>query len=127
MAEREPEAESVKVRDRRIFGEDGEPVESRDAAPEEAAEPVADEPAPEIDFSTFVISLSTSAMYHLGVIPDPEGKAPETNLPMAKQTIDILAMLREKTQGNLSPEETQLLNHLLYDLRMRFVGSAKGR
>ncbi len=78
--------------------------------------------APErIDFNTFVISLGSSAMHHLGHSALPDGTAAQRNLEMAHQTIDILAMLQEKTRGNLTSEESELLCHLLYDLRIRYV------
>lgn len=74
-----------------------------------------------IDFYTFVLSLASSAFVHLGDAPNPEtGKAGEPDLALAKQTIDILSMLREKTKGNLSPEEDKFLSNLLTDLRLRF-------
>ena len=77
---------------------------------------------PAIDFSTFVVSLATSALFYLGKVEDPEtGQPPEPNLPMARQTIDTLGILQEKTVGNLEPEEEKLLQTLLYDLRMHFV------
>lgn len=79
---------------------------------------------PEIDFLTFVVSLATSAIVHLGESPDPDGKT-EKNFPLAKQTIDILAMLKEKTNGNLTSEESKILTETLYDLRMRFVVAIK--
>lgn len=82
-------------------------------------------PLPEIDFGTFVMSLATSALVHLGEVAHPDGKTDERNLPLAKQTIDILGMLREKTRGNLGREEAQLLDNLLYDLRMKYVGAKK--
>lgn len=78
-----------------------------------------------IEFQTFVLSLSSSAMYHLGLIPNPDTNRPEKNLPLARQTIDILAMLRDKTQGNLNQDEQRMLDHLLYDLRVRFVEASK--
>ncbi len=78
-------------------------------------------PADAAEFSTFVITLSTSAMLYLGEIPDPDGNKVEVNLPMAKHSIDLLVMLREKTRGNLSEEEQKLLDQMLYDLRMKFV------
>ncbi len=78
-------------------------------------------PSEKIDFSTFIISLASSVLYHLGESTLPDGKATEKNLGMAHQTIDILAMLQEKTRGNLSKEENELLCHLLYDLRVRYV------
>jgi hypothetical protein len=79
----------------------------------------------EIDFTTFCISLGSSAFVHLGEVPHPETQQPAPNLVLAKQTIDILGMLREKTRGNLTPEEDKLLEHLLLDLRLRFVEKSK--
>ena len=77
---------------------------------------------PRLDFSTFVLSLATSGMVHLGLVPLGEGTEPsEPNLPLAQQTIDTLDMLQEKTRGNLSDEETKLLQSVLYELRMSFV------
>jgi hypothetical protein len=76
---------------------------------------------PAIDFATFVLSLSHSALVHLGDAPDPSGGAPQRDVAMAKQTIDLLAVLQEKTIGNLTGEEERLLDQVLYDLRMRYV------
>ncbi len=73
------------------------------------------------DFGTFILSLASSVLIHLGELPDPETSTPTKDLLLAKQTLDILAMLREKTRGNLSAEETQLLEQLLYDLRMKYL------
>lgn len=79
------------------------------------------EPGP-IDFYTFVLSLASSAFVHLGDAPHPEtGEPAPANLPLAKQAIDILAMLRDKTRGNLTSEEERFLENLLTDLRFRFV------
>ncbi len=80
---------------------------------------------PEIDFGTFAMSLATSVLVHLGEVKHPESSADEHNLPLAKQTIDILGMLRDKTRGNLSREESELLENLLYDLRMKYVAAKK--
>jgi hypothetical protein len=80
------------------------------------------EALPEIDFGTFVMSLASSVLVHLGEISHPDS---EKNLPLAKQTIDILGMLQEKTRGNLSNDEQQLLTNLLYDLRMKYVAAHK--
>ncbi len=93
------------------------------------AEPTKDAPAssekedalPRIDFATFVLSLSHSALMHLGEAPHPETNAVEKSLPLARQTIDLLGMLEEKTKGNLSGDEERLLGQILYDLRVRFV------
>jgi len=78
-----------------------------------------------IDFSTFIMSLTSSAFYHLGDIADPETGKTETNLPAVQQTIDMLIMLREKTQNNLTEEEAKLLEQLVYELQMKFVAKSK--
>lgn len=79
-----------------------------------------------IDFSTFVVSLAGNVMALLGHSPAGEaGQADTRNLPMARQTIDILGILQEKTKGNLSSEEEQLLERLLYQCRMAFVEATK--
>jgi Domain of unknown function (DUF1844) len=80
------------------------------------------EPPPRIDFATFVLSLAASALYHMGLAPDPSGGPPaEPDLPLARQTIDTLEMIEEKTRGNLDEHETQLIESVLYDLRMGFL------
>lgn len=79
---------------------------------------------PEIDFSTFILSLSTSAMVHLGEAPHPDG-ATRRDLTLAKQTIDIIGLLKQKTEGNLTDEEAKLLSDLLYDLRLRYVAATR--
>lgn len=78
-------------------------------------------PLPEVEFSTFVFSLSSSALVHLGEIPEPNTQERRIDLPMAKQIIDTLGMLEEKTRGNLEADEDRLLKSVLYDLRLRFV------
>ena len=79
----------------------------------------------QIDFSTFIMSLTSSAFYHLGDIADPETGKTETNLPAVHQTIDMLTMLREKTKGNLNEEENKLLEQLIYELQMKYVAKTK--
>ena len=76
---------------------------------------------PQIDFSTFVLSLNSSVLVQLGLIEDPATGQKSKNLPMAKQTIDLLSMLEEKTKGNLSEQEENILKNLLYELRMLYV------
>ncbi len=78
-------------------------------------------PMPEVSFSTFVFSLSSSALVHLGEIPEPETQRSLLDLPMAKQIIDTLGMLDEKTRGNLDQDEERFLKSILYDLRMRYI------
>lgn len=80
---------------------------------------------PAIDFSTFILSLSTTALYQMGHVADPDtGDAAEANPIIAQQTIDTLEMIREKTRGNLDPEEAKLIDSLLYELRLQFLKSA---
>lgn len=130
----EKKDKSFVVKDRRFFDETGdcrpqeEPVKSQESVPpateEEGAEPPreeAEEFLPEVTFASFVISLSTTAIYHFGDLSDPVTGKAEKNLPAAKQTIDMLAMLNEKTAGNLDENEKSLLEGILYDLRMRYV------
>jgi len=77
---------------------------------------------PEMDFSMFVVSLATSAFIQLGLAVHPELGRPEPpNLPLARQTIDILGILEDKTRGNLTEQEAGLLQQLLFDLRLKFV------
>ena len=76
---------------------------------------------PKIDFSTFVLSINSSALVQLGLIDDPAGGPKTKNLPMAKQTIDLLALLEEKTKGNLTNDEENILKNILYELRMLYV------
>jgi len=78
-----------------------------------------------VELRTFLLSLASNAMLHLGAIPDPETNEPNVNLPLARQTIDILTMLEEKMAGNLSTEEEELFENLLYDLRLRFIEKNK--
>jgi hypothetical protein len=94
----------------------GEPNSAKDSG-ETTGEPAT------IDFSTFVLSLGTSALYQLGQVADPESGDPrgEPNLPLARQTIDTLEMLAEKTRGNLDAGEAKLLESILYELHMKFV------
>jgi Domain of unknown function (DUF1844) len=121
------------VKDKRLFGE-GQDTPSEETAKNKTTEKKHEEqpqeksqaaPEPEFDFpvnfSNFVLSLSTSALFHFGDFPDHEGGTAQKNLPAAKQTIDILDMLNEKTKGNLDENESKLIQGVLYELKMRFV------
>jgi uncharacterized protein DUF1844 len=129
------------VTDRRSFSEGGEarpqdepaappPPATAGAAPP-ATEGAAPAPAgttanlPAVDFHTFVLSLGSSALLHLGELEHPDVGAPQKDLPLAKHTIDILVMLEEKTKGNLTAAEEKLIGSLLYDLRLRYVEAQK--
>jgi hypothetical protein len=112
------------ITDRRIFADDkgtarveekSAPTSPRAAGPD----------APAVDFHTFVLSLGSSALLHLGELERPGEGPAEQDLPMAKHTIDILSMLQDKTRGNLTPEEAKFLESLLYDLRLRYVDARK--
>jgi hypothetical protein len=81
--------------------------------------------APEITFGTFVVGLSTQALVHLGEIPDPLSGQPSADLPAAQQLIDIIAILKEKTRGNLDHDEDTLLEAILFELRMKYVERAR--
>ena len=128
------------VKDRRIFSEDRAAEEEtrakekhEDASTKEPEKKPEEEKKgsvkdkeedlklPEINFPTFIFSLNSSALVHLGVIEDPASGQKSKNLLMAKQTIDILGMIEEKTQGNLSNDEANMLKHILYELRMIYV------
>ena len=102
-------------------GSETEPRAGEAGGPHEA------DSLPRVDFSTFVLSLGTSALYHMGFVRDPQGGDPEAgpDLPLARQTIDTLEMLEAKTRGNLEQEEAHLLENLLYELRMRYVEASK--
>lgn len=135
-----------KVTDRRRFSASGEARDSEEAtaaaerpsapppeSPPPGRERPAEAPTPQrggegrINFSTFVLSLSTQALAQLGEIPDPIDNQTHVDLVAARHFIDILAMLREKTAGNLDRSESEILEHALYDLRMRFVDHSQKR
>ena len=81
----------------------------------------------DLSFTAFVVSLASSAAIHFGDLPDPNtGERAEINLEGAAQMIDILALLEEKTRGNLTLEERQVLEQVLYELRLRFVEASGG-
>jgi uncharacterized protein DUF1844 len=79
--------------------------------------------APKLDFNALVLSLGSSAIIHLGEAPDPTTgqKRDQPDFPLAQQSIDLLAMLQEKTRGNLSGEEARFLDNMLSDLRLLYV------
>lgn len=91
--------------------------------PEHTSHDSPDNPdASTVSFVGFVLSLAHTAAVHFGDVPDPvTGEHGKANLPASQQMIDILALLEEKTRGNLTPEERRLLEQVLYELRMRYV------
>jgi Domain of unknown function (DUF1844) len=137
-----------KVSDRRSFSESGEPASpaipsaaaptpdstARSAQPAATASnqsatrsAITERELPVVDFHTFILSLGSSALLHLGELDQPDGAESHPDLPLAKHTIDIIAMLEAKTKGNLSPPEERLMESLLYDLRLRFVERSKSQ
>jgi hypothetical protein len=101
-------------------GRDEEPAVDAGAAAPGARE------LPKPDFASLLISLGHSALYHLGLVADPQsGARGERNLALARESIDLVEMLQHKTRGNLTPDEERLLEDLLYDLRMRYVEAAR--
>ncbi|MFQ5682460.1 MAG: DUF1844 domain-containing protein [Candidatus Binatia bacterium] len=139
MAEEGKEDKGFKVQDRRRFSpetgeprEDGEKIEpspeTSDKRTEERSseeKKATGESLPEINFSTFLISLSTQALMHLGEIPNPLSGKVESDAGVAKQMIDIIAVLAEKTRGNLDQGEAKLMESVLFDLRMKYVEAVK--
>ena len=141
--------ETVKVVDRRRFTAEGDvrpdapaaevretppppqptsaPRETRSGAGQQAEKAYESRrPAHEskMDFRTLALSLSTTAMYQLGLVAEPGSPAPPPDLEAARQSIDMLAALEEKTRNNLTPEEKRLLEQALYELRMAYVSLA---
>lgn len=100
-------------------------LRASEAAFDEAAGKTPEE-VPPATFEQFVLSLAHSAWVHLGDAPDPGTGRVEPHLPMARHTIDLLALLQDRTRGNLSGQEERLLDQALYDLRLRFVEVARG-
>ena len=120
------------VKDRRIFAEGNEASEKEPASPLVGEKPEIQENLqsqsqedkfdyPPVNFTNFVLSLSTSALFHFGDFPDPASGKTQKNLSAAKQTIDMLDMINEKTKGNLNEQENNLIQGVLYELKMRYV------
>jgi Domain of unknown function (DUF1844) len=141
MEESEEKGKGFKVQDKRRFSAEGEArpdVEESEAAaaPESPKAEARPEPPPaaahdehehhvEMNFSTFLVGLSTEALAALGEMPDPVTGKPMRSLGAARQLIDIIGMLRDKTRGNLDREEQNLIEAILFELRMKYVELAK--
>ena len=133
--EKKVEEKGFVIRDKRQFTTEGEAKPETDSPEETAPSEGADKaeaaqdqspesesiPLPEINFASFVLSISSSVLLHFGDVPDPISGKKERNLPMAKQTIDILGILKEKTKGNLSAEEEKLISNTLSDLQLNYA------
>ena len=131
-----PEKKDFIIKDKRIFAEgekdQKEKEDKIDPSKEKADIGVTEETTareedkenfqlPEINFATFIFSLNSSVLMQLGVIEDPSTGKKVKNLALAKQTIDILGMIEEKTKGNLTEDEALMLKNILYELRMLYV------
>jgi hypothetical protein len=119
------DSEKSEEKEDKAPGSEADPKTEAPAREEPTAAADADRPdetpLPEVNFPTFILSLNASALVHLGAIEDPATGRATKNLPMAKQTIDILSMLEEKTSGNLTNDEQDMLKNILYDLRIAYV------
>jgi hypothetical protein len=127
------------IKDRRSFDEKGElkdvepekdnkkgsEKKEADAGKETQKEKTQSPPLPEVNFSTLIFSLSSSALFHFGEIADPQTGEKKKDLPLAKHAIDTIAMLKEKTKGNLTEEEQKFIDSILSDLRWRYVKAAE--
>lgn len=117
------------IKDRRSFDDKGD-LKEKDSTEEKVKEepkeapPIKEAetpPLPEINFSSLILSLSSTAFLHFGEIPDPGTGEKKKDLALAKHAIDTIAMLKEKTEGNLAEEEKQFIENILTDLRWHFV------
>lgn len=115
-----------KATDKRQTFTNNDELDSQKKTEERTCEEIAEEEAftTILNFSMFILSLTTSALVCLGELPDPITKEKVINLPLAQQTISIIEILKEKTTGNLSEDEENLIGTVLYDLRMKYVQSS---
>lgn len=136
-ATRNIKKEPIKVTDRRSFTLDGEPRSPDHSEPEKSqdtriegegfemrGQPSREWPSPGADFNSFILSLSSTAFIHLGELEDPTTRKKEVRLDGARQIIDIIDMLREKTRGNLEPDEERFVEGVLYELKLKYSEKA---
>jgi len=133
----EEEEKGFVIKDRRSFDKEGGLKEEK--APEAGPPPEKEKrqetkkpddqrpPLPEVNFNALIFSLSSSAFFNLGEIADPQTGEKHKDLPLSKHSIDIIAMLRDKTKGNLNEEEQKFLDNILADLRLRYVKAIKNQ
>jgi hypothetical protein len=126
------EGKGFVIKDKRSFDAEGElkeeekPEGKKETGEKAAGERPAEEdtqrgPLPEVNFISLIFSLSSSALLHVGEIADPQTGQKNKDLPLAKHSIDTIAMLSEKTKGNLTDEEEKFVSNVLTDLRLRYV------
>ena len=140
MSKEQGDDQGFRVTDKRLFGEDGKPRE--DAAEEVRSDPelakapgskpqtaAAGEAPPgtggQIDFPSYVLSYYTQSLVLLGEVLNPYTNKKEEDLEAARHTVDILGMLKDKTKGNLSADEAQLLDSVLYEVRLKYMAKIK--
>ena len=128
------EGKDFVIKDRRSLDSDGKlkedspenrKQEDSSAGKTSSRDTVKKQPLPEVSFNSLIFSLSSSALLHLGEIADPQSGERKKDLQLAKHSIDIIAMLREKTKGNLTGEESGFIDNIVTDLRLRFVKASK--
>ncbi|MFY9397757.1 MAG: DUF1844 domain-containing protein [Desulfomonilia bacterium] len=103
--------------------EGGETGDTSGGAPGDA--PLQDKTPVEIDFSTLIMSFASAALISMGLVPDPATGSIVRDLVVARQNIEIIGMLKDKTRGNLSADEEKLVENILYELRMNYIESQK--
>src|SRR4026207_1472922 len=123
----EEDKNHVRVEDRRFFDKEGNPVHEDNGSDQKVRQEENQAPLPKIDFPSFLFVYVQTVLIHLGDLADPIDNKIVENLQAARQTIDILEMLKEKTKGNLSPQEDQYFESILFDLRLRFVEKSKSK
>lgn len=128
----ETEEKGFTVNDKRSYGEEEDLKDKKETTENKEPEPQPEEeqkqteeaqnhPLPEVNFNSLIFSLSSSALLHIGEIADPQTGQKIVDLPMAKHSIDIISMLKDKTEGNLDDEEKKFIDSILTDLRLRYV------
>ncbi|MCI5071699.1 DUF1844 domain-containing protein [bacterium] len=122
MSNNEKKSEqSYTVNDKRGQEKPEKDNQAKTSAPEAETQSTETQNTPTINFTSFVLSISTSALVQMGLVPDPVSNETQKNMVLAKQQVDILEMLGEKTKGNLDENEQKLMDQVLYELRMRYV------
>jgi hypothetical protein len=136
VGEEVPEEQVPDVQSARQTGDEPEAVQAEPASggpgaedassrPRESADTAPPDVGREVKFLDLVSMLATNALVQLGEVPDPVSGKRIENLPAVQPLIDLLGMLQEKTKGNLSKDEAEVLEQVLYDLRMHFMAKAK--
>ena len=127
------EKDGFAIKDNRSFNSEGEVKDTTDQGepekediPKEAPKKEKERPPlPEVDFTSLILTLSSTALFNLGEIADPRTNEKTKDLSIAKHSIDIIVMLKDKTKGNLSENEQKFIENVLTDMRWRYVKAAK--